>query len=157
MIIFQYFTPGLQEGYAHISKHTLLIRCNLTNTYYFHEITSFTQQTDITLFPCIKYMRVLHFFILFLYVAKQSLKYLDFQKISSYINESNKCIIYKHLIKNDRLIQPYLNTSELRNALHYYEIPLVSTLLKCRDGTTLPPTHNWSPYIFTLVQKVKIG
>ena len=51
---------------------------------------------------------------LFLYVAKQSLKDLAFQKYS-YINDSNKCIIYKHLLKNHRLIQPYLNIGVLKN------------------------------------------
>ena len=40
---------------------------------------------------------------------QQSLNDLAFQKIDSYINDSNECIIYKHVLKNNRLIQPYLN------------------------------------------------
>ena len=46
---------------------------------------------------------------LFLYLARQSLKDLAQQKIDSYIDNSNKCILYKHVLKNDRLVQPYLN------------------------------------------------
>ena len=46
---------------------------------------------------------------LFLYVAKQSLKDLAFQSIDSYLNSSNKWLILKHGLKNDRQIQPYLN------------------------------------------------
>ena len=45
---------------------------------------------------------------LFLYLAKQSLKDLAYQKIDSFINNSNKCILYKHVLKNDRLVQSYL-------------------------------------------------
>ena len=32
-----------------------------------------------------------------------------FQRIDSYLNSSNVCIIFKHGLKNDRHIQPYLN------------------------------------------------
>ena len=31
-----------------------------------------------------------------------------YQNIDSYINNSNKCILYKHVLKNDRLVQSYL-------------------------------------------------
>ena len=34
---------------------------------------------------------------------------------------------------------------------------LVKVTMRRRCIITLPPTPNWSPYIFTLVQKVKIG
>ena len=44
---------------------------------------------------------------LFLFVAKQSLMDLAYQKIDSFIDNSNKCLIYKHLPKQ-RLLQQYL-------------------------------------------------
>ena len=46
---------------------------------------------------------------LFLYVAKQSLKDLAFKRTNSYLTSSNKCIVFKHVLKNDRQIQLYLN------------------------------------------------
>ena len=46
---------------------------------------------------------------LFLYLARQSLKDLAHQKIDSYIDNPNKCILYKHVLKKERLVQPYLN------------------------------------------------
>ena len=46
---------------------------------------------------------------LFLYLARHSLKDLTHQKTDSYIDNSNKCILYKHMLKNDNLVQPYLN------------------------------------------------
>ena len=44
---------------------------------------------------------------LFLFVAKQSLMDLAYQKIDSFINNSNKCLMYKHLPKQ-RILQQYL-------------------------------------------------
>ena len=42
---------------------------------------------------------------LFLYVAKQSLKDLAYQKIDRFINDSNKCIFYKYVYT----VQPVLS------------------------------------------------
>ena len=44
---------------------------------------------------------------LFLFVAKQSLMDLAYQKIDSFIDNSNKCQIYKHLPKQ-RFLQQYI-------------------------------------------------
>ena len=44
---------------------------------------------------------------LFLFIAKQNLKDLAYQKIDSYIDNSNKCLIYKYIPKQ-RLLQQYL-------------------------------------------------
>ena len=44
---------------------------------------------------------------LFLFVAKQSLMDLAYQKIDSFVDNSNKCLIYKHLPKQ-RFLQQYL-------------------------------------------------
>ena len=44
---------------------------------------------------------------LFLLIAKQNLKDLAYQKIDSYIDNSNKCLINKYLPKQ-RLLQQYL-------------------------------------------------
>ena len=44
---------------------------------------------------------------LFLLIAKQNLKDLAYQKIDSYIDNSNKCLIYKYIPKQ-RLPQQYL-------------------------------------------------
>ena len=51
---------------------------------------------------------------LFLYVAKQSLKDLAYQKIDRFINDSNKCIFYKHVYNCNILFQPYLNVGVLQ-------------------------------------------
>ena len=48
---------------------------------------------------------------LFLYLAKQRLEDLAYQKIDSFIEDSNKCILYKHVLKRDKSIQHYLNQS----------------------------------------------
>lgn len=48
--------------------------------------------------------------VFFLHIVKQSLKDLAYQKIDSYIQGSNKCMIYKYVIKQDRNLQPYLNS-----------------------------------------------
>ena len=44
---------------------------------------------------------------LFLLIAKRNLKGLAYQKIDSYIDNSNKCLIYKYIPKQ-RLLQQYL-------------------------------------------------
>ena len=44
---------------------------------------------------------------LFLLIAKRNLKDLAYQKIDSYIDNSNKCLIYKYIPKQ-RLLQQYL-------------------------------------------------
>ena len=46
---------------------------------------------------------------LFLLIAKQRLGDLAFQSIDSYIERSNKCLIYKHISKH-RSLPPYLNS-----------------------------------------------
>ena len=40
-----------------------------------------------------------------------------------------------------------------QHCLHYYPMGTIC----CHGNHTLPPTPYWSPYIFTLVQKIKIG
>ena len=50
----------------------------------------------------------------------------------------------------------------ISNTIKYTNIPqnktyLIPSLFGLTRHYTLPPTPNWSPYIFTLVQKVKIG
>ena len=55
----------------------------------------------------------------------QSLKDLAFQRTDNYLNSSNKCIIFKHVLKNDARIQPDLNhgiAAEYKNVVSKFHL-----------------------------------